>query len=85
MSRNIFIALVLFIAALLGFTAAQVYNHLCPTMQWEHFNERADAIDLHNAMTTCTPIDDKWVCLTFKAAMRTECTADACGPITEVK
>lgn len=85
MTTNIRTALSLLAAAILGVSIVAVHNYFHPAMQWDQFNERADAIDLHNAMTACTPVDDKWVCLTFKAAMRTECTAESCGPITEVK
>jgi len=76
--------LVLILAAILGVTAAAaVHSHFHPAMPWDAFNKQADAIGLQNALTGCERKGDGWVCLTYEADFKTECTQDACAPITE--
>jgi len=77
--------LVLITAAVLGVTVAAVHNHFHPAMPWDAFNKQADAIGLQNALTGCERKGDGWVCLTYEADFKTECTQDACAPLTEIE
>lgn len=77
--------LLILLAAVLGSTIAAVYNSFHPAMPWSAFNVQADAIDLHNVLTVCERNGDEFACLTYQADMKTTCTQDACGPITEIE